>query len=191
MKHYLLTLLLTLFVGICSAQTTEHMKFKGVPMEGTLQSFTNKLKAKGFTPVGIQDGVSLLKGEFAGYKNCTIGAVADKSGMICKVAVFFPSMDKWGDLERCYNNYKSMLTEKYGDPVKCEEYFSDGYDDDASNRMYGVKFDKYKYYTVFSCEQGDIQLEVAHEGVSSCYVMLSYFDNANQDKLRKQIMDDL
>ena len=26
------------------AQTTEHMKFKGVPMEGTLQTFTNKLK---------------------------------------------------------------------------------------------------------------------------------------------------
>lgn len=190
MKHIILTILVSLFTMTCLAQT-EHMKFKGVPMEGTLQSFTNKLKTKGFTAVGIQDGVSLLKGEFAGYKNCTIGAIADKSGMICKVAVIFPSMDKWGDLEKCYNNYKSMLTEKYGEPAQCEEYFSDGYDGDASNRMYGVQFDKYKYYTVFSCKQGDIQLEIAHEGVSSCYVMLSYFDNANQDKLRKQIMDDL
>ena len=35
-----------------------------------------------------------LKGEFAGYKDCTIGAVADKSGMICKVSVIFPAMDK-------------------------------------------------------------------------------------------------
>ena len=34
MKHFLLTLLLTFIVGVCSAQT-EHMKFKGVPMEGT------------------------------------------------------------------------------------------------------------------------------------------------------------
>lgn len=33
MKHFLLTLLLTFIVGVCSAQT-EHMKFKGVPMEG-------------------------------------------------------------------------------------------------------------------------------------------------------------
>ncbi len=32
MKHFLLTLLLTFIVGVCSAQT-EHMKFKGVPME--------------------------------------------------------------------------------------------------------------------------------------------------------------
>ncbi len=80
MKHIVLTILVSLFTMMCSAQT-EHMKFKGVPMEGTLQSFTNKLKTKGFTAVGIQDGVSLLKGEFAGYKNCTIGAVADKSGI--------------------------------------------------------------------------------------------------------------
>ena len=98
MKHFLLTLLLTFIVGVCSAQT-EHMKFKGVPMEGTLQTFTSKLKAKGFTPVAIQDGVSLLNGEFAGCKDCTICAMADKSGMICKVSVIFPAMDKWGDLE--------------------------------------------------------------------------------------------
>ncbi len=192
MKHLLLTLLLTLFVGIgvCSAQT-EHMKFKGIPMEGSLQTFTVKLRAKGFTPIGTQDGVAMLKGEFAGYKNCTIAAVADKSGMICKVTVVFPSMDKWGDLDNCYSNYKSMLTEKYGDPVLCEEYFNSSYDRDASSKMYGVQFDKYKYYSIFSCEQGDVQLEISHNGVSSCYVMLSYFDNANQEKLRQQIMDDL
>ena len=43
MKHFLLTLLLTFAVGIGYAQT-EHMKFKGIPMEGTLQTFTTKLK---------------------------------------------------------------------------------------------------------------------------------------------------
>ena len=63
-------------------------------MEGTLQSFTNKLAAKGYTPIGTQDGVSILKGEFAGYKDCTIGAVSDKSGMVCKVAVMFPAMEE-------------------------------------------------------------------------------------------------
>ena len=190
MRHLLLTLMLTLVVGICNAQT-EHMKFKGVPMEGTLQTFTTKLKAKGYTPIGIQDGVSLLTGEFAGYKNCTIGAVADKSGMICKVSVIFPDMDKWAELERCYSNYKSMLTEKYGEPTVCEESFSDSYGRDDADKMYGVKFDKYKYYSVFHSELGDIQLEISHNSVTSCYVMLSYFDNANQNKLRQQIMDDL
>ena len=110
MKRLFLQLILTLIVGICSAQS-EHMKFKGVPMEGTLQSFTNKLAAKGYTPIGTQDGVSILKGEFAGYKDCTIGAVSDKSGMVCKVAVMFPAMEKWGDLEHVTNTYRLILPE--------------------------------------------------------------------------------
>ena len=69
MKQLILSLLLAVCT-VCSAQTN-HMKFKGIPMEGTLQSFTTKLKAKGYTPIGIQDGVSLLKGEFAGYNRLT------------------------------------------------------------------------------------------------------------------------
>ena len=123
MKHLLCTLLLTLTVCLCSAQT-EHMKFKGIPMEGTLQSFTLKLKAKGYVPLGTEDGVSVLKGEFAGYKNCHIYAVADKSGMICRVCVEFPKMDKWADLESCYTSYKDMLTEKYGEPTASEKKFT-------------------------------------------------------------------
>lgn len=190
MRHLLLTILLTFVVGICSAEN-EHMKFKGIPIEGSLQTFTTKLKAKGYTPIGIQDGVSLLTGEFAGYKKCTIGAIADQSGMIFKVSVIFPDMDKWAELEICYSNIKSMLTEKYGKPSICEESFNDSYGRDDASKMYGVQFDKYKYYSVFGSELGTIKLEIFHNGVTSCYVMLSYFDYANQSKLRQQIMDDL
>lgn len=189
MKQLFLTIMLTLLVGVCPAQT-EHMKFKGIPMEGTLQSFTNKLKAKGYEPVTIKDGISLLLGEFGGYKNCTICAIADKSGMICKVSVFFPDMDKWGDLEGCYLNYKSMLSEKYGEPTTCVEEFQDEYADDDFRKLHAVKMDRCKYYSVFSGNNGEIQLEITHQDFN-CNVMISYFDKANQDKLRQQIMDDL
>ncbi len=189
MKRLFLQLILTLIVGICSAQS-EHMKFKGVPMEGTLQSFTNKLAAKGYTPIGTQDGVSILKGEFAGYKDCTIGAVSDKSGMVCKVAVMFPAMEKWGDLELCYKYYKSMLTEKYGDPKDCVEKFHSRYTDDDNSKLHEVKMDRCKYYCTFDGDNGQIQLEITQQNMT-CYVMLSYYDNANQEQLRKQIMDDL
>ena len=189
MKHFLLSMLLSVFISTSYAQT-EHMKFKGVPMEGTIQSFTNKLVAKGFTSIGIEDGVSLLTGEFAGYKNCTIGAVADKSGMICKVSVIFPSMEKWSDLEKCYENYKSMLTEKYGKPEQVEERFQNDYIDDDNSKKHELGMDRCKYYCVFSEPNGDIQLEITHQSFN-CYVMLSYYDNVNQSKLRQQIMDDL
>ena len=61
MKHFLLTLLLTFAVCIGYAQS-EHMKFKGIPMEGTLKTFTTKLKTKGFTQIAIHDRVSMLTG---------------------------------------------------------------------------------------------------------------------------------
>ena len=189
MRHLLSILLLAFAVGVCSAQT-EHMKFKGIPMEGSLQTFTSKLKAKGYAPLGIQDGVSLLKGEFAGYKDCTIGAVADKSGLICKVSVIFPTMEKWAELERCYSNYKSMLTEKYGEPSVCMEEFQDKYADNDNSKLHEVKMDRCKYYCAFGTSNGEIDLEITHQSLN-CYVMISYFDNANQEKLRKQIMDDL
>lgn len=50
--------------------------------------------------------------------------------------------------------------------------------------------DRCKYYSIFSRDNGEIQLEITHQSFT-CYVILNYFDNANQDKLRKQIMDDL
>lgn len=155
-----------------------------------MQSFTNKLAAKGYTPIGTQDGVSILKGEFAGYKDCTIGAVSDKSGMVCKVAVMFPAMEKWGDLEHCYKYYKSMLTEKYGDPKDCVEKFHSRYTDDDNSKLHEVKMDRCKYYCTFDGDNGQIQLEITQQNMT-CYVMLSYYDNANQEQLRKQIMDDL
>lgn len=53
MKKILVIMMAIMMYVTSFAQTTEHMKFKGVPMEGTLQTFTNKLKAKGFTPFGV------------------------------------------------------------------------------------------------------------------------------------------
>ena len=188
MRKILISLLLAT-ITVCSAQTN-HMKFMGIPMEGTLQSFTNQLKAKGYISISIQDGVSLLEGEFAGYKNCTIGAVADKSGLICMVSVFFPVKDRWGELEKCYNNYKSMLSEKYGEPSLCVERFDNSNTDDDNSKFYELRMDRCKYYSVFTCDNGDIQLEITHQSMK-CFVMLSYFDNANKEKLRKQIMEDL
>lgn len=138
MKQFLLTLLLTFAVGIGYAQT-EHMKFKGIPMEGTLQSFTNQLKTKGFMPIGIQDGVSLLKGEFAGYKDCTIGAVADKSGMICKVSVFFLKW-KMGRLGALLFELQINAHGKYGDPKDCVERFQSSYADDDNSKSTNSKW---------------------------------------------------
>ena len=188
MRRYLFIILLMISAA-CSAQNN-HMKFKGIPMDGTLQSFTSKLKAQGYTSLLTLNGVATLKGEFAVYKNCTIKAIADQSGMICKVTVSIPKMDKWSELESCYKDFKSMLTDKYGRPTQCVEEFQRPQTDDDFTKLHALKTDGCKYYSIFTCDNGEIQLEMTYKNFN-CHVVLSYFDNANQAKLKKQIMDDL
>ena len=61
------------FVLSSFAQTTEHLKFKGVPIDGTLSEYVLKMKQAGFQLIETDDGVAVLEGEFAGYRDCMIG----------------------------------------------------------------------------------------------------------------------
>lgn len=83
-----------------------------------------------------------------------------------------------------------MLSEKYGDPRDCVENFQYDFVNDDNSKKYELQMDKCKYYCIFNGDNGTIQLEITHQSLT-CYVVLSYFDDANQEKLRKQIMDDL
>jgi hypothetical protein len=83
-----------------------------------------------------------------------------------------------------------MLKEKYGKPKICIEKFQSNHVDNDNSKKHELGMDRGKYSSVVECKEGDIQLEITHQGFD-CYVKISYFDNANQDKLRKQIMEDL
>ena len=188
MKQILLTLLLTLFVSTGNAQT-EHMKFMGIPMEGTIQEFSNKLQAKGFTIAKVYPGniAIALNGDFAGYRDCAVGIVGDISGRVCKINVIFPAMDKWSELERCYNDYKSMLSEKYGKPKDCVEKFQNISNDDLKKSK--LKIDNCNYYSVFDGNNREIELKITPEGSYGCIVLI--YSDGNPSKVRKQIINDL
>ena len=53
MKKILSLLISMMFIaGGISAQETEHFKFKGIPIDGTLAEFGKNLVAEGFVKVG-------------------------------------------------------------------------------------------------------------------------------------------
>lgn len=69
MKKTIVTLLLSLFCMIVQGQT--HMKFMGIPLNGNVELFTQKLKAKGLTcdvakTKASPSGVKIYKGLFMG-----------------------------------------------------------------------------------------------------------------------------
>lgn len=44
-----------------------------MPINGTLNEYTDAMVKAGFHYEGTQDGISLLTGDFAGHKGCIIG----------------------------------------------------------------------------------------------------------------------
>ena len=191
-KHLALFIACLVFAGNLFAQ--QHLSFKGVPINGTLQEYTNAMVKAGFHYEITQDGVSLLTGDFAGYKNCTIGVSTLKNlDVVSHIAVLFPNRETWSAVLGDYENLKTMLTKKYGYPTDSKEIFT-GHIGDYDNFfvMEALKEDKYEWYTVFSTELGDIELSILSGTVyHTAAVRLSYYDKANSEKVRSSAMDDL
>jgi hypothetical protein len=190
------TIFFILFFGLTTliiAQPSPHLSFKGVPIDGTLTEFVSKMKQSDFTHLGTEEGLAILKGDFAGYKNCQVGvSTLKQKDLVYKIGVLFPEADTWSKLSENYFELKQKLTEKYGKPSECIEKF-EGHSQpqDDSKKIYDVKFDRCKYYTIWQTDKGEIQLSIDHISVSSCFVKLLYFDKINSAIINAKAIDDL
>lgn len=197
MKSFLTALFIAFLAIATFAQENEsnedHMTFKGVPIDGTLEKYVSKMKQSGFSHIGTNAGVAMLKGDFAGYKDCVVGVATLKQlDLVSRVTVIFPENDTWSSLSSNYYQLKELLTEKYGEPSEVVEKF-DTYKepDDDNSKMHEVQFDNCKYTTFFETDKGTIQLSIDHESVISCFVTLSYFDKTNSKLIREKAKGDL
>ena len=176
-KHLFLLLACIMFAGTVFAQ--QHLSFKGVPIDSTLKAYTDAMVKAGFHYEGTQDGVSLLSGDFAGFKNCYVGvSPLENLDLVNRIAVLFPEKDTWSAVLNDYETLKSMLTQKYGYPSDSKEEFTDyigKYDNFFV--MEAIKEDKYEWYTTFSTELGNIELSII-EGTKyhTAAIRLSYYD---------------
>ena len=181
-----------MFAGTAFAQ--QHLSFKGVPIDGTLKAYTDAMVKAGFHYENTQDGIALLTGDFAGYKNCIVGvSTLSNLDIVSHIAVLFPDKDTWSAVLNDYETLKAMLTEKYGTPSDSREKFSRYIgDNDNFFIMEALREGKYEWYTIFSTKLGNIELSVV-EGFEyhTGKVKLSYYDKANGEKVRNAAMDDL
>ena len=187
--------LVLFFVVLCvsiAAMAQEHMKFKGVEIDGTLTEMVTKLKAKGFTYLGAEDGIAILQGDFAGYRDCQIVVLSMKeTGKVNAIAVAFPNREDWSSLESDYDRLKSMLTEKYGEPSRVIERFNKDYVPDNWWRFHYITSDEATWASVFETDNGDIELYMNKVDYDEAAVILKYYDKANTDVVRASAMDDL
>ena len=188
--------MLFMFFSTALAQvSTEHLSFKGVPIDGKLDEYVSKMKQNGFTHLQTEDGTAYLNGDFAGYKDCYVGvSTLKQNDLVYKIAVVFKEKDTWSKLSTNYFDLKKMLTEKYGEPSDVVEKFdvpSYSQPRDDQDRMIKVKYDNCKYYSVWQTDKGEIQLSIDHSDVTSCFVKLTYLDKINAAIVNAKAKDDL
>ena len=190
---------LSLFVAFVAFATTfaqgesEHLTFKGVPIDGTLDEYVAKMKQAGFTYLTTYNGTAVLEGNFAGYKGCKIIVIAHTSNSkVYGVGVMFPEHESWTALETDYDNLKLMLMQKYGEPSECVENFHGHITPETNNdKLHELKMDNCTWKTTYETSKGSICVSLSHAGLTSCYVMLCYIDQLNSLAMMENAIDDL
>ena len=195
MKRILIALLFVFScIGAMAQNTNEHLKFMGIPINGTLESFTQKLVAKGLKREHAWDNALLLKGTFAGKSGSGVCVMRVPSrNIVYKVVVCLPSKDTWEWLENDYKEFKEMLTTKYGEPYKCSESFKEGtYVGSDYLKISALKGGECEYYSAWGSTEGMILLEIFNaDGSSNCCVRLNYIDLINGKLADSSKQDDL
>lgn len=183
--------LLPVLMGL-NVMAEGHLKFKGIEINGTPKEFVQKLTEKGCTFLLEQDGISMLTGEFASFKNCEIGVLAFDD-MVTKVAVMLPGdVDSWSILNAQYTNLKEMLTQKYGKPyIDLDEWQGyGGKPKDDNSCMHELRMNRAKIACGFQTENGSIELMMFSMS-GNCRVMLTYTNKVNQKTIMDSAMEDL
>ena len=195
MKRILIALLFVFScIGAMAQNANEHLKFMGIPINGTLESFTQKLVAKKIKSIQAAEGVGLFNGTFAGKNDCNIFvATVPNRNIVSKVVVCLPPRETWAWLESDYYQFKQMLTSKYGEPFQHSETFKAGtFTSSDYLKISALKEGKCEYYVGWKLNEGVILLEIISiESPSSCLVRLSYYDAINSKLEETSKQDDL
>ena len=174
-------------------QNSPHLKFKNVPIDGTLDKFVARMVKSGFKKERKTADQAILSGDFADFKECVVYVeTLIGKDLVSRIVVSFPEREQWEYLYGDYKHLKELLITKYGKPSSCVEKFQSSYGPtDDNDRMHDVRFDRCKYETRFASDKGEIVLWIEHDGVSSTFVMLAYKDKINGSVIKNHAIDDL
>jgi len=188
MKHILLSLL---FCVTFYVNAQDHLTFKGIPIEGSVTTFCQKLKSKGFTQMGKDKNITLFTGDFTG-RQATIGVGASDDGKnVFSVVVLFDPSGEWNNLVSTYDYYKDLYTRKYGDPAISKEN-NPSRSDSNTALMAEVHQGTVVYGSAWNVTGGDIQLSIEKSsGIYEGMVMIRYRDSQNVEAKIQSDLEDI
>ncbi len=186
-----LIICLIAILAVASVSAKEHLSFKGIPIQGTMLSFCQKLKAKGFKEVSQGKNHSWLEGDFTG-KEATIAVEASDDGKnVYNVDVMFEPSGEWGILETTYNHFKDLYTKKYGEPSYSKEQ------NPAQGQSNILIFDalndrKVSYSSLWELSGGEIFLTIVKSTRTyGGLVAIRYTDTQNKESKEQKDLEDI
>ena len=182
------------FMFVMAQTPNSHLTFKGIPITGTLESFAQKMGAKGFRKIYSDKSFIEFEGEFAGYSGCKIYAFKiPNRNIVHKVVVRFPEKSSWARLEEEYNQFKDMLTNKYGEPALQSETFKEGKSAVSDfSKMLLLKEGNCDYWAEWGVDNGVIKVDIYPiYDTDDGNIRLIYFDKINDALADKAKEDDL
>lgn len=192
----IITIIALLLTSCLLLNGQEHLKFKNIPIDGTVTSFISKLKAAGlkhYSDTGINE---VLDGTFAGMNNCkVIFASSDKTKTVFRVAVITENEVSWRSLKNTYNTVKETYNNKYGEG-RSYEFFEDPYYEGDGFEFQALRRDKCTYATFYTTPEGNISIQMKGSSTSSeGYLLITYEDDKNFDKAKEEreatVIDDI
>lgn len=190
MRNIIITLITIISTNILSAQ--EHLSFKGIPLEGNITAFCQKLEEKGYCLIGRDSNTYLLNGNFTG-KDAIIGVTTTDNGEnVYGVTVIFDSTKEWNTLVKTYNYYKELYHKKYGKLSFTKESNTASVPSNVflmDNLCQGIA----EYYSNWVTTGGEITLSINksptkdYEGV----VMITYRDTLNSETKFQSDLEDI
>ena len=183
--------ILAMLFAVINIMAQEHLSFKGIPIEGSITTFCQKLKTNGFTSIGRDNNITMFTGDFTGRK-ATVGVTATDDGKnVFAVIVFFEPSGEWNTLVNTYDYYKDLYTRKYGAPTVSKEN-NPARSDSNTALMAEVYQGTVVYGSAWEVTGGDIQLSIEKtSGVYEGMVMIRYRDSQNVEAKIKNDLDDI
>lgn len=170
--------ILILFIWLLSfnvnINSTNHIKFMGLELNGKYDSFKDSLKARGFKYIDSFHSIHNFIGKYKGEEVSLYVLSTTNRNIVCKVIIFFPKKTQWYDLRSDYSEKVELYSEEY--PIdKDYEFFDYPYDDGDGYEMTAVAKDKYRYISFFLAKGGHIVVQID----KTARVRVEYEDREN------------
>lgn len=178
-----------LFVALFVIMLSHAQSFNGVPISGDLTTAINRFKAKGYTFIKFTKSGATMSGNIGVQKVELYINTTVTSKQVRSMIIYFRERDKWSELKADYDNYLSVLTEKYGTPTHDIIRFEKPYYDGDGYEMTAVAVGKVMCMSLWMDIQNmNIMIDVTkYKQVSITYEnkKLCDLDAAEKDKINK------